>query len=267
MNRIVTNPAVVLLVAALSVALAPEICRAQGGQSPLAPPQSHTFGKPFEEWNVLQTQFAIATGLGGETALSDTIGRVRLLPGEFSTPTPVFHIALSPGTPFVASPFFVYGERYDDASVPDDDPIELAPLLEEIFDDAEIQVVLDGRVLLESSGTELKRFLFGPVFFDTPVAYAAPQPRGPGLNSVAALWVMGIGAVYHPLSVGKHTLVYTVHSDFFGDFQFTYNITVSPRGAQEPRIDADDDSLAGPAATDWASFSAIGDRRIRRIPR
>jgi hypothetical protein len=43
------------------------------------------------------------------------------------------------------------------------------------------------------------------------------------------LWVAGIGAVYHPLPVGEHTLVYTVQSAFFGDFQFTYRITVAPK--------------------------------------
>jgi hypothetical protein len=229
MTRILNSSPVVLLVATLGFALAPALCHAQSGQSPLTQPQSRAFGKSFEEWNVLQTQFALATGLGGATNLSNTVGRVRLLPGEFSDPAPVFQIRVAPGTPFVASPFFVYGERYDDPNVPDDDPIALAPLLEEIFETATIQIVLDGRVLLEGSGTELQRFQFGPVYFDEPIMYAQPQPRGDNLNAVAALWVTGIGAVYEPLPVGEHTLVYTVQSDFFGDFQFTYHITVSPR--------------------------------------
>jgi hypothetical protein len=229
MNRRWKKPAVVLFVTTLGVALTPTPSRGQGGQSPLMPPQSHAFGKSFEEWNRLQTQWALATGLGGGTNLSDTLGGVRLLPGEFFDTTPVFHITLSPGTPFVASPFFVFGERYDDPTVPDDDPIALAPLLEEIFASAEIQIVLDGRVLLEGSGDELKKFQFGPVFLDQPIVYTEPQPRGENLNSVAALWVMGIGAVYHPLPVGQHTLVYTVQSEFFGNFRFTYHITVSPK--------------------------------------
>jgi hypothetical protein len=192
------------------------------------PPQSNAFGKSLAEWNVLWTERALEEGLGGGTDIPSTVGRVRLLPGDVGNPTPVFDVTLRPGTPFVATPFFVYGERYDDPSVPDDDPITLAPVLQEIFADVQVQIVLDGRVLVEGTGADLQRFQFGPVYFDEPIVYAEPQPRGPGLNSIAALWVMGIGAVYHPLPVGQHTVVYTVHSSFFGDFLYTYNITVSP---------------------------------------
>jgi hypothetical protein len=227
MNRIVKRPAVVLL-AATFVVLAPAVSRGQG-TSPLLPPQSHAFGKSFEEWNVLQMQWAIAAGLGRNTNLSDTVRGVRLLPGEFVLQTPVFDITLSPGTPFVASPFFVYGERYDDPNVPDDDPTALASLLAQIFATAQVQIVLDGRVRLEGSGADLKRFIVGPAFLVEPIVYAQPQPRGENLNSVAALWVMGFGAVYHPLPVGRHTLVNTVQTEVFGNFQFTYHITVSPK--------------------------------------
>jgi hypothetical protein len=228
MSRIVKSLAVVLMVALLSVVSTPGLSRAQASPSPLVPPQSDAFGKSFEEWNVLQTQFVLETGLGGATGASDTVGRVRLLPGELFDPTPVFNLTLPPGTPFVVSPFFVFGERYDDPNVPDDDPIVLAPVLEEIFATADIQIVLDGQVLLDGTGAELEQFRFGPVYFDEPIVYAEPQPRGPDLNAVAALWVTGIGSVYHPLPMGQHTLVQSVHSAFFGDFQFTYHITVSP---------------------------------------
>jgi hypothetical protein len=226
MNWIVKTPVVVLLVAAM-VALPPVLSHAQGVQSPIVPPQSNAFGKSFEEWNVLQTEYALATELG-DADVSDTVGRVRLLPGNFSSATPVFNIKLAPGTPFVAAPFFVFGERYDDPAIPDDDPVALAPVLEEIFANAEIRIELDGRVVLDGSGTELKQFMWGPVYLDEPIVYADPIPRGDA-NAVAALWVMGIGAVYHPLPVGQHTLIQTVHSDFFGDFVFTYHITVSPK--------------------------------------
>jgi hypothetical protein len=228
MSRIAKRSPVTLLVALLGVVLVPAVSLGQGGESPLVPPQSNAFGKSFEEWNVLQTQRALEVGLGGGTTRSDTVGRVRLLPGEFVNQFPVFHITLPPGTPFVAAPFFVFGERYDDPTVPDDDPIALAPLLKEIFATLQIRTVLDGRVLLDGTGTELERFQFGPVFFDEPIVYADPQPRD-GANAVAALWVTGIGSVYRPLPVGEHTLVYTVSSGFFGTTsQFTYHITVSP---------------------------------------
>jgi hypothetical protein len=156
MSRIAQRSAVTLLAVFLCVVVAPPVFPGQGGSSPLVPPQSNAFGKSFEEWNVLQTQRAIEVGLGGGTTLSDTVGRVRLFPGEFFDMTPEFHITLPPGTPFVASPFFVFGERYDDPNVSDDDPT--APLVEEILATAQILTKLDGQVLLDGTGTELKRF-------------------------------------------------------------------------------------------------------------
>jgi hypothetical protein len=225
MNRRVKNRAVVLL--AVAVVFAPAVSRGQGGLSPLVPPQSNVFGRSFADWNVLQTQFALAVGLGGTTNLSNTVGGVRLLPGDFVNSAPVFQIALSPGTPFVASPLFIYGERYDHG--PDDNPVELKQVLDDIFATAKIQIVLDGRVLLEGSGKDLRAFMFGPVYLDRPVVYAQPQPRGTDLNAIAALWVVGVGAVFHPLPVGQHTLVYNVQSAFPGNFTFTYDITVTPK--------------------------------------
>lgn len=218
----------VLMLFVVGLGLIPAGALAQG-QSPLMPPQSNAFGKSFEQWSVLQTQWAIALGLGEDvTGLSNPVGRVRLLPGEFFNPTPIFNITLAPGTPFVAAPFFLFGERYDDASVPDDDPAALADDLAVVFADAQITIVLDGRTLLDGSGDALKPFLFGPTYFGDPIVYAEPQWRGPGVNSVAALWVAGFGAVYRPLPVGPHVLVNTVKSTYFGDMVYTYNLTVAP---------------------------------------
>jgi hypothetical protein len=228
MHQLVRSTAVISMVLTLGVVLLPTPSHGQGGMSPLVPPQSNAFGKSFEEWNRLQNQYALQTGLGTGSP-SDTVRGVRLLPGEFFDPAPVFNITLSPGTPFVAAPFWLFGERYDDPNVPDDDPVELAAFLQQIISEAQIKIVLDGKVLVEGSGADLEKFLFGPVYLDQPVVYAQPQPRGGNLNSVAALWVTGIGAVYRPLSTGEHTLVYSVESDFTGNFEVTYNITVSPK--------------------------------------
>jgi hypothetical protein len=229
MNRIAKWSVVTLLAVLLGVVSAPVASSGQGGPSPLVPPQSNAFGKSFEEWNVLQTQWAIDSEFGTPPTPSDTVGRVRLFPAEFFDPNPVFHITLPPGTPFVASPVFVFGERYDDLTV--DDPVALAEFLEQVFATVKILTVLDGEVLLEGTGTDLAQFRFGPAFFDEPIVYAEPQPRGPGLNAIAALWVTGIGSVYNPLPVGEHTLVYDV-KDFIvavnPDFQITYHISVSP---------------------------------------
>ena len=106
--------------------------------------------------------------------------------------------------------------------------VALADLLALIFETTDIETVLDGEVLLDGTGADLEQYLFGPVYYNEPIVYAEPQPRGPDLNATAALWVMGIGSVYRPLPAGAHTLVSTVDSAFFGFMQFTYHITVTP---------------------------------------
>jgi len=231
MNHMAKRSAVTLLAVLLGLGFASPVFPQPSAPSPLVAPQSHAFGKSFEEWSVLQAEYAIAAGLGAGPAPSDTVGRVRLFPTEFFVTPRELHLTLSPGTPFVASPVFVFGERYEDPNVSDDDPIELADLLEVVFATVKIQTVLDGQVLLDDTGTELAPFRFGPVFFDEPVVYAVPQPRGPGLNAIAALWGIGIGSVYRPLPVGEHTLVYDVRdliTSINPTFTLTYHITVSP---------------------------------------
>ena len=229
MKQIMKRRAAVVLLAAFAMMSRPGPSWGQGGTSPLMPPQSHAFGKSLQEWSVLQAEYALRTGLGGASNLGNTVDGVRLLPGDFANSVAVFDVTLAPGTPFVAVPFFLFGERYDDPNVPADNPADLAPVLEQIFSTLDVQIVLDGRTLLKGTGAELKRFMFAPTALEAPVEYAQPQPRGPGLNGVAALWVTGFGAVYRPLPVGQHTLVYIVESEFTGAFQFTYNITVTPK--------------------------------------
>jgi hypothetical protein len=114
------------------------------------PPQVLAFGRSLQDWNVLWTQRALEEGLGGGTDISDMVGQVHLLPSDFFNPTPVFDVTLGPGTPFVATPFYVYGERYDDPSVPDDDPT--ASVIGEMISDVEVQIVLDGQTLLNGTG-------------------------------------------------------------------------------------------------------------------
>ena len=231
MNCTVNRPAAVVLTVIFGVALNPALLFGQKADSPLVPPNSHAFGATFETWNLLQTQYALETVLGGLSSWSDTVGGVRLLPANFDT-TPVFNVKLRPGTPFVAAPSFLFGESYDDPSVPADNPGDpnLQEYLKYVFKNTFIQIKLDGRVLLEGSSEDLKAFRFGPVYFVKPINYAAPQSRGPGLNAIAALWVVGVGAVYGPLPPGEHTLVYTVHNVFGPPLTvFTYNIAVSAK--------------------------------------
>ena len=58
---------------------------------------------------------------------------------------------------------------------------------DEFFETAVIRTVLEEHVLHDGTGTELAGFRFGPVYFDEPIVYAEPVPRGPGLNAIAAL--------------------------------------------------------------------------------
>jgi hypothetical protein len=215
----------VVLVVVVGILLVRLPASSQSKTSPLVPPQSNAFGLPFDEWNVLQVQWTIETQLGGQN-VSPTVRNVQFLPGAIFGTGPAFNVILRPGTPFVSAPLFLFGERYDDPNVPDDDPVALADLIDAFVQTAEIETVLDGRVLLNGAGSQFERYMFGPTFFDAPIAYAQPQDRG-GVNAVAALWVVGIGSVYRPLPVGQHTLVYTLNT-ILGDSQFTYNITVVP---------------------------------------
>jgi hypothetical protein len=231
MRCFASRSVVFLLAVMLGAALMPVASAGRGGTSPLVPPQSHAFGKSFEDWNVLYADWH----LGGTS--SDTVGKVRFLPtGPASEPvigedgtfifTDEFRVRLRPGTPFVAPPFFVAGERYDNGA--EDTPQDVIDL--GLLDTATILFTLDGEVLMDGTGTELESFMFGPTYFDEPITIDPPQPRGPGLNAVASLFVQGIGAVFHPLPVGEHTLQGVVRSAVLNiEFHFTWHITVSTR--------------------------------------
>lgn len=218
-------PLVLAVATAFAAAMVPLVAPGQDGGSPLLPPNATFRGKSYDEWNLLNTQRTVATGLGGQV-LPDTVQGVRLLPGEFAPGKFEFHIEVDAGTALVFPSFFVFGELYDDGTF--DDPVALAELVELIFATTTIETRVDGEVVLSGSGSELGDFLYGPTFFDEPIPYEEPQPRGPGLNAVAALWGTGIGSVYRPLPVGEHTLVSIVDSAFFGQFEYTYHITVRP---------------------------------------
>jgi hypothetical protein len=192
--------------------------------SAVLPPQSRAFGTTLQELGVTYAQQAIEEELGGGSDLPDKLGRVQFLPPNFGGTVEV-DITLRPGTPFFFTPFFVFGERYD--SGPDDRVQDIVDF--GLFENAQIRTELNGRVVLEGSGTDLAAFGFGPTFFSEPIVYTDPQPRG-DRNAVSALFVQGIGALFTPLPVGQHTLVNTLQTEFFGDFSTTYHITVVPPG-------------------------------------
>jgi hypothetical protein len=204
------------------------IASAKGGQ-PL-PANAKFRGKTLEQWSFLQSQWLIATELGGQS-LPDTIKNTRFLPGPFSPGTHQFDVVVPPGTGLVSPPFFAFGELYENGT--SDNPDDLAPIIDIIFNETQLDVSLDGDLLLSGTPAELGQYAYGftdPLFFDEPIFYEVPIDRG-GILAVAAVWTLGVGAVYHPLPPGEHTLRVLQDGPIFGSFDATYNISVRPPGA------------------------------------
>src|SRR6516165_2674866 len=147
-----------------------------GDGGPLLPPQSSFRGTSFEKWNVLWSERTIESNLAAAIQVPETLNNVRMLPSFVTPGSFEFDVTVPPGTGFVTCPFFVYGEHYDDPTVPDDTHQLIVDL--QLFDTVEIEVILDGQVLLDGTGTDLDHWYFGPTYFDNPIVYAEPQFRG-----------------------------------------------------------------------------------------
>jgi hypothetical protein len=189
-------------------------------------------GKTLAEWSFLQNEWIIATGLGGQT-LPDTVGKMQFLPGPFGPGVHEFDVVTTPGTSLVSPPFFAFGELYEDGTFDDPNDPFLAGIIDIVFNETQLDVSLDGKQVLSGTPAELGGYAYGfddPLFFDEPIFYAEPQDRG-SINAVAALWTTGVGAIYHPLSPGEHTLKVIQDSPIFGFFDITFNITVQKPGA------------------------------------
>lgn len=219
-----SRPVSGLLAIGLAGALALPAATAHGQ---LLPPNANFRGTSFEEWNVLATEWTIATGLGGQD-LPDTVDGVRFLSGAFSPGVYEFDIQIRPGTGLVFPSFFVFGELYEDGTR--DEPAGLEELIQFIYETTFVETTVDGKLVLQGTGDDLVDYQYGVADFDEPIFYEEPQPRGDFPDAVAALWTFGIGSVYRPLSAGEHTLVSVVDSLFFGRFEYTYRIHVVPRG-------------------------------------
>jgi hypothetical protein len=207
-----------LLIFAASLAVVPA-ARAQ-----LLPPGDYK-GKSLDQWTLDWSMWAIATGLGGQT-LPDTVDGVRYLPPNFGGGDFVADLTIPQGTGLVVAPFFVFGEKYDNGT--EDNPTD--PVIGSIFEDATIQTTFDGTVLLEGAASDFPERTSDVTVFPEPILYDEPQPRGPGLNAVAAIFGVGIGTIYDMLPIGQHTIrnEYNSPNFFGGPFSFTYNINVVP---------------------------------------
>ena len=86
MRHVAKRFAVVLQLSLVGVALVAAHASGRGGQSPLMPPQSHAFGKSFEEWNVLYSQWVARVGARWK-GRPERYGRARPLPPGPDPPT------------------------------------------------------------------------------------------------------------------------------------------------------------------------------------
>jgi hypothetical protein len=208
-----------LLILTASFMFGSATCRAQ-----LLPPGDFQ-GRSLAEWTLEWSKWSIATGLGGQT-LPDTVDGVRFLPPNFGGGDFVADLTIPQGTALLVSPFNVFGERYDNGT--EDNPND--PIIDTIFEDATVEVTLNGNVLLQGEASDFPERKYGVTVFPEPIPYAQPQPRGENLNSIAAIFGVGLGTMYANLPLGEHTIrnVYNSPGFFGGPFSFTYNITVIP---------------------------------------
>jgi hypothetical protein len=224
-----------LVVLAAGWMFIPENCGAQ-----LLPPGDFN-GKSLVQWGLDYAQWAQPSTLPEgvvvvDPSRPDTVDGVRYLPvGEFSIRDFTANVAIQPGTAIFGSPFFIFGEGYDDGH--EDDPAD--PIVQMILDDTTVRTTLDGVVVLEGTPSSLSERQFGPSDFPEPIPYTTPQQRGPdgsplgeGLFAVASVWTTGIGTMFANLSRGEHTLRNEFNSEFFGGaYSSTYTITVVPEPA------------------------------------
>ena len=184
-------------------------------------------GKSHDDWGFDYQQWGIKTGPGGQS-LPDTFDGVRYLPPNLGSSF-VANLTIQHGTPLLFSPFNVFGERYDNGT--EDNPND--PVIEQIFNSTTIETRFDGEVVLQGGANSFPDRKFGVTMFPAPIPYTTPQPRGPGVNAVSAIFGVGLTAIFDGLPLGQHTIVNVYNSPFFGGtFTSTYNITVVP----EPTI-------------------------------
>jgi hypothetical protein len=221
------------------VVLIASLMAAATSQAQLLPPGDFN-GKSFQQWGLDFAEWGAPLSspefILPDPSRQDTVNGVRYIPvAAFGVKDFTANLTITPGTALFGSPFYFYGERYDDGH--SDDPAD--PLLQTIMDGATVRATLDGVVLLEGTASSLSARQFGPSYFPQPIPYTAPQQRGPdgspfgqGLFAIASAWTQGIGTMYTSLPRGEHTLRHEFNSEFFGGaYTATYHISVVPEPA------------------------------------
>ena len=149
-----------LLVLIASLMCVPATCSAE-----LLPPGDFN-GMSLNQWGLDYAEWSAPLVSPGfilpDPSRPDTVNGVRYLPvGPAEIKDFTANLTIEPGTALFASPFYFYGEQYDDGH--SDDPAD--PLIQTILDEATVRVTLDGVVLLEGTaqlavGPAIWRFLF-----------------------------------------------------------------------------------------------------------
>ena len=193
----------------------PAACRAQ-----LLSPGDFN-GQSLDEWTSDWGEWAIATGLAGQT-LPDTVNDVRYLPPNFGSSF-VADVTITQGTAVVFSPYFVFGEKYDDGT--EDLPGDIDGYM--LFENATFQTTYDGNVVLEGLASAFPARKSSIRVYSPPLTYLTPQDRG-SHDAIAAIFGQGLGAMFE-VPHGEHEITNVYSSTFFGGpFSTTYNITVVP---------------------------------------
>jgi hypothetical protein len=202
----------------------------------ILPPESKQKGKNLAEWMLRYWTWL----LGGDQ--EQTVGNVLFMPLPNATPTDVpgvlegsCEVTMRPGTAFALPVIANVGEAYDEGAP--DNPN--APPYNEFAGGLTANVTLDGKTLIDTVSQGIGKYYYGPVYFDSPIEYAEPQPRD-GRNAVAVIWAEGIGFLHGPLKVGTHTMELHSSSSHFGvTFNNTWTITVSPDAEVDLSCDGD----------------------------
>jgi hypothetical protein len=210
----------------------PAKCSAQ-----LLPPGDFN-GQSFQQWGLDYAQWA-APLVYPEGVISidplrpDTFNGVRYLPvGVFSSRDFTTNLTIQEGTALFGSPFFFFGERYDDGH--EDNPAD--PIAVTLLEATRTKTTLDGIVVLEGTVGSMMDRKFGVSFFPEPIPLLEPQQRGPdgspfgeGFFATAVAWTAGVGTMFDSLSRGEHTLRMEYDAEFFGGaYSSTYHISVVP---------------------------------------
>jgi hypothetical protein len=184
-------------------------------------PPGDFHGKSLSEWTLDWGEWATRTGLSGQS-LPDFVDNLHYLPPNFGADFTA-SLTIPQGAAVLFSPYFLFGEKYDDGS--EDLPSAIADFM--LFEAAAFRTAFDGSTVLEGKASDFPDRKSGIRTFSPPIPYLVPEDRG-GINAIAAIFEQGLGAIFE-VPLGQHTITNVFESEFFGGpFTQTYNITVVP---------------------------------------